>query len=93
MVTKSCMPYGNSFVMLCSISFIIYIDFILIFGEVTIINRDCQEFPLLLFKVIKILITFSIILQHPFPHWYNLNLEPLAFQLPFILISYNHRLL
>lgn len=54
MVTKSCMPYGNSFVMLCSISFIIYIDFILIFGEVTINIRDCQEFPLLLFKVIKI---------------------------------------
>lgn len=33
------------------------------------------------------------ILQHPFPRWYNLNLQPLAFQLPLILISYNHRLL
>ena len=93
MVTKSCMPYGNSFVMLCSISFIIYIDFILIFGEVTINIQTAKNFRCFYLRLSKFLITFSIILQHPFPHWYNLNLEPLAFQLPLILISYNHRLL
>ena len=41
------MPYGICFARFCSISFIIYIDFILIFGEVTINIRDCQEFPML----------------------------------------------